>query len=97
MHTDVSQLGKINNASPMRTSLIKVGFYIELHRDAHWNAWHKEEEAAKLERAHAVMDEWERAEPPADCRGREADAETAEAVPGRRGTPRPGEPLGVVA
>ena len=60
--------GRLWRAKPGATSTFEErvwagAFYIELHRDAHWNPWRKEEEAGELERAHAVMDEWERAEP----------------------------------
>lgn len=37
--------------------------FMDLHRDEFWNPWRLEEQAAELERAQQVMEEWERAEP----------------------------------
>lgn len=37
--------------------------FVVLHTDQFWNPWRMEEEAAALERAREVMEEWERAEP----------------------------------
>lgn len=60
--------GRLWRAKPGATSTFEErvwagAFYIELQLDRFWNPWRMEEEAAGLERAHAVMDEWERAEP----------------------------------
>lgn len=37
--------------------------FLDLHRDEFWNPWRLEEQAAELERAQQIMEEWERAEP----------------------------------
>ena len=37
--------------------------FIDVHRDEFWNPWRLEEQAAELERAEEVMQQWERAEP----------------------------------
>lgn len=37
--------------------------FVDLHHDQFWNPWRMEEEAAALERAEVVMEEWARAEP----------------------------------
>lgn len=37
--------------------------FMDLHQDEFWNPWRMEEEAAELERAMAIMEQWERAEP----------------------------------
>jgi len=62
------QGGLLWRAKPGATSTFEerawvAAFYIELHLDRFWNPWRMEEETAELERAHAVMNEWERAEP----------------------------------
>lgn len=54
--------------------------FVDLHADQFWNPWRMEEEAAALERAQTVMDEWERAEPGF----RPMTAEEIEAELGRR-------------
>lgn len=60
--------GLLWRAKPGATSTFEervraAEFFIDLHADEFWNPWRMEEEAAELESAHAVMDEWERAEP----------------------------------
>jgi hypothetical protein len=37
--------------------------FMDLHADQFWNPWRMEEQAAELERAEQIMQEWERAEP----------------------------------
>ena len=37
--------------------------FIDLHHDEFWNPWRIEEQAAELERAQQIMEQWERAEP----------------------------------
>lgn len=37
--------------------------FIDLHHDEFWNPWRFEEQAAELERAQQIMEQWERAEP----------------------------------
>jgi hypothetical protein len=37
--------------------------FIDLNHDQYWNPWWMQEQAAELERALQVIEEWERAEP----------------------------------
>lgn len=49
--------------STFEESVTARALFVELHKDRFWNPWRMEEEAAALERAQEVMEEWERAEP----------------------------------
>lgn len=60
--------GRLWRAKPGATSTFEENvaaraLLIDLHQDEFWNPWRFEEQAAELERAQQVMQEWERAEP----------------------------------
>lgn len=62
------QDGRLWRPKPGATSTFKEiiearALFIDLHQDQFWNPWRMEEQAADLERAQQIMEEWERAEP----------------------------------
>lgn len=65
VHSDGERLWR---AKPGATSTFEENvaareLFIDLHQDEFWNPWRIEEQAAELERAQQIMEQWERAEP----------------------------------
>jgi hypothetical protein len=49
--------------STFEENIAARALFVDLHEDQFWNPWRMHDEAAALERAQQVMEEWDRAEP----------------------------------
>jgi hypothetical protein len=65
VYSDGSRLwrAKRGATSTFEESAAARSLFLDLHADQFWNPWRMEEQAADLERAERIMQEWQRAEP----------------------------------
>ena len=65
VYSDGSRLwrAKRGATSTFEDNVAARELFMDLHADQFWNPWRMEEQAAELERAEQVVQEWERAEP----------------------------------